>query len=223
MRKPQGSPPVKMKPVMVGCGVSVGLLCLFCYLKIVGSSAIELPAQWLWVSLTPILVGLFLGRYISKLELPGGLKIEIPQLTSAPPQGRKVLDVSSTASTLKAAYDNNMKENDTNRRLFLVHALKPSALSGMKYDVSIFLMRHIPEKKLNQVTDFHDVEKAEFYFGENWAGMFSVTNPGEGYIGISTSAWGQFLEVCRVTFKSDKKNEGQTAILSRYIDFVMSP
>lgn len=211
-------------PVILGCILAVLLLCLFAGLKLAGSRVIDLPAQWLWVALVPILVGLILGGYISKLELPGGLKMEAPKLpyyapTSLAPSRAAKGHVSLVADTaLRREYNNAMKNASS---LFLVHVFQPSQTPGQKYDVSVYLMRDVRGDAKNQVSGFDDVEKAEFDFGEGWPGVFPVMNEG-GHIGVNTSAWGQFLAVCRVTFKTGANGESQSAILHRYIDFEMA-
>lgn len=66
--------------------------------------------------------------------------------------------------------------------------------------------------------DLSDVEKAEFYLGKYWEGnnAYVVHNSGER-LGISTSAYGQTLCVCRITFR-----DGRQAHIERMIDFGMA-
>jgi hypothetical protein len=118
---------------------------------------------------------------------------------------------------LKTAYGATMENA---RSLFLVHVFQPAKGAEKKYDVAVYLMRDIRGRAPNQVMGFDDVEKAEFYFGESWPGVFPVVNEGV-HIGVNTTAWGQFLAVCRVTFRAGADGEAQTAILHRYIDFEM--
>jgi hypothetical protein len=198
-------------------------MCLFCGLKLAGSPVIDLPAQWLWVSLVPILIGLILGGYISKLELPGGVKVETLNLPYYAPASVVARTAKSPRmihadAALQAAWNGALGNA---RGLFLVHILQPSKTAGQKYDISVYLMRDVRGDAPNQVVGFDDVEKAEFYFGEGWPGAFPVNNEG-GYIGVNTSAWGQFLAVCRVTFRAGADGERQAAVLHRYIDFEMA-
>jgi hypothetical protein len=216
-------PAVSLAPVVWGCIAAVLLLCLFGYLKLAGSPVIDLPAQWLWVSLVPILIGLILGRFINKLELPGGIKVETLNLpyyapTSVAPSATRNAGLLTADTALRREYVHAMKNA---RSLFLVHVFQPSKTEGQKYDVSVYLMRDVRGDAPNQVTGFDDVEKAEFDFGDGWPGIFPVNNEG-GHVGVNTSAWGQFLAVCRVTFKTGEDGEKQTAILHRYIDFEMA-
>ena len=210
-------------PVIVGCVVALVLLCLFGYLKLVKSPLLDLPAQWLWVALAPILIGLVLGGYIKKLEI-AGVKMEIPELpyyaptSLAAPRAVKGHLAFTADTALRSAYEVAMKNA---RSLFLVHVFQPSKTPGQKYDVSVYLMRDVRGDAPNQVSGFDDVLKAEFDFGDGWPGVFPVTNEG-GHIGVNTSAWGQFLAVCRVTFKAADGEETQPAILHRYIDFEMA-
>ena len=110
-------------------------------------------------------------------------------------------------------------EYDRTDRLFLVHVYEPSTRPGQKYDITIFLIRHIPGRdKSNQRDGFSDVEKLELYFGPSWNdAVFTASNNG-GLIGVRTSAWGSFLAVGRVTFKNGRA----PLILHRYIDFEMA-
>jgi hypothetical protein len=97
----------------------------------------------------------------------------------------------------------------SNRRLFLVHSLAPSRRPGQKSDVFIYLRRHKSD-------DLSDVVAAEFFLGPYWRNqVFTVPNTG-GPIGITTSAYGEFLCVCRVQF-----TDGEKIFLDRYIDFAV--
>ncbi len=224
MAAPKDQPPkVNVVPVIWGCVIALLLMCLFCYLQLVGSPVIDLPAQWLWVSLVPILVGLLLGRFINKLELPGGLKVEMLNLPYYPPTSVAPAAARSTRLLVAdtALRGEHMQAMRNARSLFLVHVFQPSKTPGQKYDVSVYLMRDVRGDAPNQVTGFEDVEKADFDFGEGWPGVFPVSNEG-GHVGVNTSAWGQFLAVCRVTFRAGEGGESQTAILHRYIDFEMA-
>lgn len=203
----QDPPGTSRVPVIWGCIVALLLLCLFCGLKLAGSPVIDLPAQWLWVALVPILIGLVLGGFIRKLEL-GGIKVETLNLPyyaqkSAAPRGAKASGFMPADASLRTDY---IRAMGNTRGLFLVHVFQASKKEGQKYDVSVYLMRDIRGHASNQVTGFDDVEKAEFYFGENWPGAFPVSNEG-GHIGVNTSAWGQFLAVCRVTFRAGAGRE----------------
>lgn len=95
-----------------------------------------------------------------------------------------------------------------NRNIFLTHVIKPSQVNGQLYDVFIYLYRHKSD-------DFSDVKYAEFFLGPYWNNeIFQAVEENKGFIGISTSAYGTFLCVCRVTFTDNTQIE-----ISRYIDF----
>jgi hypothetical protein len=95
-----------------------------------------------------------------------------------------------------------------NRGIFLTHVLKPSNIPGQLFDVFIYLIRHKSD-------DFSDVKYAEFFLGPYWNNqLFQAIEENKGFIGISTSAYGPFLCICRVIFNDNTHIE-----LSRYIDF----
>jgi hypothetical protein len=107
-------------------------------------------------------------------------------------------------------YWNETREKiyNDNRRIFLTHVIKPSQVKGQLYDVFIYLYRHKSD-------DFSDVKYAEFFLGPYWNNqIFQAVEENKGFIGISTSAYGTFLCVCRVTFTDNTQIE-----IHRYIDF----
>lgn len=70
--------------------------------------------------------------------------------------------------------------------------------------------------KHEKVDSSIEIDYAEFYLGKTWGDrVFNVPNDG-GPIGLSTSAYGPFLALCRVVFK-----DGHEVLLDRYIDFEM--
>jgi hypothetical protein len=203
-----------------------------------GLAVTQLPAQWLWVSALPILLVLIVGGYVGKFEA-AGVKVELdPRLRAvqyAPPKGSPadaILHKSGVEAHPEAAgvpaggasprtwqYERVLEYARTDR-LFLVHAYEPSKVPGQRFDVTIFLMRHVPGAGDNEVTGLHDVDKAEFYFGPSWNDkVFVIPNEGQ-VMGMRTSAWGTFLALCRVTFKDPAK---RPVVLFRYIDFTMAP
>ena len=95
----------------------------------------------------------------------------------------------------------------SNRGLFLVHTLSPSRTQGQLFDIFIYLRKH-------QTADTPEVDFAEFFLGRYWGNtVFRVQNRG-GLVGLATSAYGEFLCVCRVTLK-----DGTQFMVDRYIDF----
>lgn len=147
-----------------------------------------------------------LGRTISideKKNLVGG---NIPV--------KEILSVSETIPFEKPVeYWSQQRKNlyEINRRVFLVHFVKPSQKQGQLYDVFIYLYRH-------KFDDLSDIKYAEFFLGPYWKNkIFQAVEETKGFIGISTSAYGTFLCICRVTFQDNHQIE-----LNRYIDFESS-
>jgi hypothetical protein len=95
------------------------------------------------------------------------------------------------------------------RNAFLTHIIHPSSRPEQTFDVYIYLLRHKSE-------DFKDIRMAEFFLGPYWANKILPAVERNGVIGISTSAYGTFLCLCRVTF-----SDGMRIHLDRYIDFEM--
>jgi hypothetical protein len=93
------------------------------------------------------------------------------------------------------------------RNLFLTHVIRPSSKPGQAFDVFIYLIRHKSD-------DFSDIRVAEFFLGPYWENKVFPAVESNGFIGISTSAYGTFLCICQVTFK-----DGAHLYLERYIDF----
>lgn len=117
--------------------------------------------------------------------------------------------------SLRAPDDSTPDDWNTRRRdivadrrgIFLTHVAKPSQKPGQVCDVYIYLIRH-------KTTGFADVAVAEFFLGPYWRNKLFPAVERDGVIGISTSAYGTFLCLCRVTFK-----DGKQIFLERYIDF----
>jgi hypothetical protein len=93
------------------------------------------------------------------------------------------------------------------RRVFLTHVIRPSSAAGQTFDIFIYLIRH-------NSTDLSDISHAEFFLGPYWENKVFPAVQENGFIGISTSAYGTFLCVCRVTFR-----DGHHIFLERLIDF----
>jgi hypothetical protein len=98
---------------------------------------------------------------------------------------------------------------ESHRNVFLTHIIRPSSKAGQTFDVFIYLIRHGSE-------DLSDVRVAEFFLGPYWENKIFPEVVKDGFIGISTSAYGTFLCICRVTFV-----DGFVIYLQRYIDFEM--
>ena len=103
-----------------------------------------------------------------------------------------------------------------NRDVFLAHVLVPSKSSQHEFDIFIFLIRHQGFFKHEDIDSSINIDYAEFFLGQAWGNRtFKIINDG-GPVGLSTSAFGTFLVVCRVMFK-----DGYEVIIDRYIDFEM--
>jgi hypothetical protein len=100
---------------------------------------------------------------------------------------------------------NGIKEK--NRKVFLAHVIEPTKEPDQLFDVYIYLVRHGSD-------DLADVRHAEFFLGPYWDNRVFPAVAQNGFIGISTSAYGTFLCICRVTF-----DDGHEIYLDRYIDF----
>ena len=228
------------KALWWSCGISLILLVGFAWLQVSKSAVMELKAQWLWLAILPILIVLITGKYIGKLKGPG-IEFEayksdsqMRQLAFTPPQAPPGVAEAPPAASAQAlpsiakggpsAPDGEWTsarelEYKRTNRLFLVHVYEPSAIPAQKYDITIFLMRHIAGSTPNQRDGFSEVEKLELCFGPAWGNkIFTAPNNG-GLIGVRTSAWGSFLATGRVIFKDDRP----PVILHRYIDFEMAP
>lgn len=96
---------------------------------------------------------------------------------------------------------------ERHRDIFLTHIIQPSSRPGQEFDVFIYLLRH-------KSTDLSNVRVAEFFLGPYWENKVFPAVEKDGFIGISTSAYGTFLCICRVTFNDDSH-----VFLERYIDF----
>ena len=95
------------------------------------------------------------------------------------------------------------------RGIFLAHVIEPSREKGQLYDVFIYLIGH-------KSRTLEDVESAEFFLGSYWGNEIFRETRKNGLLGMSTSAYGPFLCLCRVTLK-----DGSQFQLHRYIDFEM--
>ncbi len=112
------------------------------------------------------------------------------------------------SKSLKYWSNARTKIYENNKRIFLVHVIRPSTKKGQIYDVYIYLYRHKSD-------DFSDVKYAEFFLGPYWNNkIFEAVEETKGFIGISTSAYGSFLCTCKVTFQNNSQIE-----IHRYIDF----
>jgi hypothetical protein len=217
------------------CVLSLVLLVFFGWLQASKSSMLDLKPQWLWIAVLPILLALVTGKYIGKLKAAGieyqqyeppKLDPQMRLLLYAPPPEPGVPSDKPRATEKEQSVEpqhewtaKRTQEYDRTNRLFLVHVYEPSTRPNQKYDVTIFLMRHVPGGQPNQRDKFLEVEKLELYLGPAWNDrIFTALNEG-GIIGVRTSAWGSFLAVGRVTFNDNRS----PIVLQRYVDFEMAP
>lgn len=113
----------------------------------------------------------------------------------------------SGAWTVKQWNEHRYGRYGASRDVFLVHSLAPSSDPNELFDIFLYLYRH-------RNRDMSDVVEAEFFLGP-WFNdqVYRIPNTGKP-IGVAVSAYGEFLCVCRVTFK-----DGNTAMLERYVNF----
>lgn len=101
------------------CVVSIVLLLVFCILQAIQSSVINLPAQWLWISVLPILLALVVGGYIGKFKgagfefEPGMRLLPYAQPTSSPNQEGKTAATGIVRSTEPKSPGAEMLRNQT--------------------------------------------------------------------------------------------------------------
>ena len=174
-----GQERISHKALWWSCVVSLVLLVVFAWLQVNRSAVMELKAQWLWLAVLPISIALITGKYIGKLKGPGiefeayRSNSQMRQLPSTPPQTQPGLAeappavsaeaISSVAKGAPAApndvwISSRELEYERTDRLFLVHVYEPSTIPAQKYDITIFLMRHIRGSTPNQRDGFSEVE-----------------------------------------------------------------
>jgi hypothetical protein len=113
------------------------------------------------------------------------------------------------------------KEYSRTDGYMLVHVCRPSTVSGQKFDILIFVVRHRKGSEGPPKRNFDEIQKAEFFFGDSWGNkVFPVDNTPGGLLGVWTHAWGTFFAACRITFTDPNR---KPIILYRYIDFEMAP
>jgi hypothetical protein len=233
------SKPQSKRPLLIACSISCVLVVLFGWMQTQKAPFLELKAQWLSVAMVPILVVLIAGNYIISLKAFG---MEAKFRPNAPFRGLPRVDPPTLTLAMMEQAEWAISENEprptwflegrpewTKDReneyqrvdgLFLVHVYEPSKQPEMKYDITIFLIRHTVGPKANQREAFIEIEKMELYLGPSWGHQVFTFHNNGGLIGIRTSAWGTFLAIARITFKDEER---LPVILHRYIDFEMAP
>ncbi|HYP24061.1 MAG TPA: pYEATS domain-containing protein [Actinomycetota bacterium] len=154
-------------------------------------------------------------RY-SRLKGPGGFEVgeDLRTLPAVEPGGRVAETSTFSETATVTATDDLVGQRKAlykdSRRVFLAHVLEPTKITGQKFEIFIYLVRH-------RGGDLEDVARAEFYLGKHWGDkVFEVEQSSGEPLGFRTAAYGPFLCVCRVTF-----SDGGTTLISRYIDFEM--
>ena len=134
---------------------------------------------------------------------------QLPRVEPAEPS-RQLPDPTAEAAIEQWSRVRDEIKNES-RNVYLAHIIKPSAIPGQRYDVYVFLVGA-------KDADLSQVERAQFFLGRHWGNrIFDVPNR-DGAIGLSTSAYGPVLCVCRIRFQ-----DGHEAMVSRYLDFEMGP
>ena len=159
--------------------------------------------------------GLIVKRFSSKDQLAGYVAAdlgrylatrELRRVDSAPPSGEERLSRAQVSSVEEWIHHRDTVYSAT-QGYFLAHTLSPSKIPNQLFDIFIYLRKH---KSQNTP----EVNYAEFFLGRHWGSrIFKVENQG-GLVGVSTSAYGEFLCVCRVTLR-----DGTQIMLERYVDF----
>lgn len=142
-----------------------------------------------------------LGRHFARLSAvrvaPGGTWNRVPMESIGGPE----------TELPEAWMEMRGQEYQRSRDIFLVHVLEPTDKPGQEFDVYIYAQRH-------KSTDLSDLQQAEFFLGKYWGNEVFTVQPQNGFLGFSTSAYGPFLCLCRLTFA-----DGYRAVISRYVDF----
>lgn len=107
-------------------------------------------------------------------------------------------------------FEERRKYYEPNRRLFLVHKVAPSKDPEQLYDILIYLVPHHKEASLAAVS------RVEYYFGKSWGSRIFASIDRATSFSISTSAYGPFVCTASIHF-----TDGESVMLSRYIDFEM--
>src|SRR5262249_20421730 len=98
---------------------------------------------------------------------------------SAKPRKTKNMTIPkvSTPSNLERWNQERYSVYNTNKDLFLHYDLEASNVTGLKYDVTIYLIRQYNPTIRRQRDDLRDVKRAEFFFGPHWGNkVYTVKN-----------------------------------------------
>jgi len=112
-------------------------------------------------------------------------------------------DKDHARSEERAAYQKSSRE------IMLVHRLYRSREDGQLYDLIIYVIPH-------KDASLAGVSKVEYFLGRYWGNkIFPSSDRSRGFA-IATAAYGPMLCTAKLFF-----NDGESAILHRYIDFEM--
>jgi len=226
----------------LGGGCSLFFLIIFFFLQSRHGPLAEIHEAFLWFSLVPLVIGLFMGGFITAVKwgelqvglggLPKGLaQVEGQSLPGAGPPAAPDSKSPEKAGTeappapaptaaggddLEKTYSDEYEKRT--RHYMLAHICQAVKAPGW-FDVSIFVVRHLRGSSGPPKFQLEEISKAEFHLGPSWPEKcFPVQNTG-GLIGIRTRSWGTFLASCKLTFKDGSA----PVMLFRYIDFYMDP
>lgn len=207
------------RPLVIGGLCSLVFLGGALTLQAQGSSILKLPTQWLAVAALPVLIGLMIGGYIGKFSF-AGVEVEAPPLKDVIYVAQVPRSASDAETPVSGPSWTRHHEDEYARThgLELVHIYQPSEIPGQRYDISVYITRHIKGRTANQTSGFADIAYAEFFFGPSWGNNTFTAQNEDGTVGVNTSAWGSFLAICRVTFRTDS----EPVLLQRYIDYEMA-
>lgn len=215
----------KLTPVVIGAIVSVVFIAIFAILEKRLPGVMKLPEGWIILAVIPVIVGLFVGNYITSLKTPFGeiqRKLDVPAGVPTAVPGIDHQPDSAAVVTDQAAVTEMITEHDSFRRecrdITLVHAFVPAKSQGQKYDVFVFLSRHIQgQGKKNEAGNLDSiVQQADFIFGKSWGNTVFRPKIDGSPIGVRVLAWGSFWATCKVSFISGTP---QSIYIHRYIDF----
>jgi hypothetical protein len=209
------------RALLLGAGGSLVVLASVLILQADRATILRLPSQWLALAAIPVILGLVVGGYLRKFSF-AGIEVEAPPLKPvkyvAPGRQRRAKAAEAIQSDQSDWTGEREAEYERTKFLEMVHIYKPSTRPGQKFDVSIYLMRHVSGESRNQITAFTEIDRAEFFFGPSWGNRILTARNGGGVIGLNTSAWGSFLATCRVVFN----NGSPPVVIYRYVDFEMA-
>jgi hypothetical protein len=212
------------KALWGGLVASIVLLLVFFVLKHNSSNLLELPVQWLFVAVIPLLVGLIVGGYVRDIKAGDYCATfnaeQILQKSDLIADSASARCKSPEKAIPPGAWQaDRAREYARTHGYMLAHIYRPSTVRGQAYDISVFVMKHEKGSSSPPRKNLKEIESAEFFFGESWGNQVFPTKGDDGFFGVRTHAWGTFLAACRIVFKDEAIDP---VVLYRYVDFSMT-